>query len=110
MRRAALTLIVAACFSMGAAPLRAQVTGAPGQEAAPAAVVSPLPAAPAPAEVRTASAPAAIVATPRVPLARRWWFWAGLGGAAVAVIVGAILLTPRDTYQGNASPGVATVF
>jgi hypothetical protein len=46
----------------------------------------------------------------RVPLARRWWFWAGLGGAAVAVVVAGILLTPEDPYRGNADAGVVTVF
>jgi hypothetical protein len=43
-----------------------------------------------------------------VPLAKRWWFWAGLGTAAVGVVLAAIFLGPRDPYNGNANPG--TVF
>jgi hypothetical protein len=49
-------------------------------------------------------------AAANVPLARRWWFWAGLGGAAVAVVVAAIAIAPREAYMGNAQPGVVTVF
>jgi hypothetical protein len=45
-----------------------------------------------------------------VPLAKRWWFWAGLGAAAVGVVLGAIFLGPRDPYNGNANPGTIGVF
>ena len=43
-----------------------------------------------------------------VPLARRWWFWAALGGAAVALVVGAIAISPREPYVGNANPGLVS--
>jgi hypothetical protein len=46
----------------------------------------------------------------RTPIARRWWFWTGLAGAAVAVVVMGLLLTPREPYQGNAIPGTVPVF
>ena len=46
----------------------------------------------------------------RVPLAKRWWFWAGLGAAAVGIVLGAIFLGPRDPYNGNASPGTVEIF
>jgi hypothetical protein len=45
-----------------------------------------------------------------VPIARRWWFWAGLGAAAVAVVVTAIVISPREAYTGNTSPGVVQAF
>jgi hypothetical protein len=47
---------------------------------------------------------------PRVPLARHWWFWAGLGTAAVGVVLAAIYLGPRDPYSGNATPGTVQIF
>jgi hypothetical protein len=45
-----------------------------------------------------------------VPLAKRWWFWAGLGTAAVGVVLAAVFLGPKDVYSGNAMPGVMTLF
>ncbi|HVU50260.1 MAG TPA: hypothetical protein VHL80_06220 [Polyangia bacterium] len=71
----------------------------------------PLPAARAvtlaPARQAVDSAPAKPA---RVPLAKRWWFWAGLGAATVGVVLAAIFLGPRDAYNGNASPGTVEVF
>jgi hypothetical protein len=58
----------------------------------------------APASPAPSSAPA------RVPIARHWWFWAGLSAAAVGLVVGAIALSPRQPYMGNASPGLASPF
>ena len=58
----------------------------------------------------------AIIAAPvfekpkRVPLAKRWWFWASLGTAAVGVVLAAIFLGPRQPYTGNALPGQESVF
>ena len=46
----------------------------------------------------------------RVPLGKRWWFWASLGAATVGVVLAAIFLGPRDPYNGNASPGTVTIF
>jgi hypothetical protein len=43
-----------------------------------------------------------------VPLAKRWWFWAGLGAAAVGVVLAAIFIGPRDPYTGNANPGTVS--
>jgi hypothetical protein len=43
-----------------------------------------------------------------VPLARRWWFWAALGGAAVGLVAGAIAISPREPYVGNANPGLVS--
>jgi hypothetical protein len=65
--------------------------------------------------------PAALVASPspesvpspvaaRVPIARRWWFWAALGAGAVGVVIGGIALSPRQPYTGNAQPGLMQVF
>jgi hypothetical protein len=107
MRRGAVVFVVAAALAFGATPARAQEAVVPLP--APAAAPPPAVVAPPPAAVL---APAPVVApTPaRVPLARRWWFWAGLGGAAVAVVVAGILLTPEDPYRGNADAGVVTVF
>jgi hypothetical protein len=62
--------------------------------------------APAGASQRPLVAPSAKAA--RVPLAKRWWFWAGLGAAAVGIVLAAIFVGPRDPYNGNANPG--TVF
>jgi hypothetical protein len=64
----------------------------------PVAIQSPLVSAPGPAK------PA------RVPLGKRWWFWASLGAATVGVVLAAIFLGPRDPYNGNASPGTVTIF
>ncbi len=82
--------------------------------------VTPLPGAvpPAPAGVPVFVAPPAAAtnltaksaANVRTPIAKRWWFWAGLGVAAVAVVVTAIAISPREAYTGNAQPGVVQVF
>jgi hypothetical protein len=76
---------------------------APDKAIAPRSSILTAPAAPAarPSDVPRAKAT-------RVPLAKRWWFWAGLGTAAVGVVLAAIFLGPRDPYNGNATPG--TVF
>lgn len=111
MRRGVVVIVVGAALAFGrAAPVAAQeavVPVVPVQEPTPA----PVPAVVAPAAV-VAPVPAAVVAPApaKVPLARRWWFWAGLGGAAVAVVVAGILITPRDPYKGNADSGIVTVF
>jgi hypothetical protein len=84
-------------------------------EATPAAVpaqVDTPPAAPAP-PTSFVAAPASPSPTQRpahVPIARRWWFWAGLTAAAVGLVVGAIALSPRQPYSGNALPGVTSPF
>ena len=94
------------------------------QDAEAAAPVGPIPPAdgtvapdgtpaPAPPPAASPSVPSSrpLVAAPvkaHVPLAKRWWFWAGLGTAAVGVVLAAIFLGPRDPYNGNANPG--TVF
>jgi hypothetical protein len=44
--------------------------------------------------------------TAHAPLAHRWWFWASLGAAAVAVVIAGFVLKPGQPYSGNASPGV----
>jgi hypothetical protein len=86
----------------------------------PAPVVAPLDVAPLPGASLPAVAapepesPAPLVDAPakaaRVPLAKRWWFWAGLGTAAVGVVLAAIFIRPRDPYNGNAMPGTVTLF
>jgi hypothetical protein len=43
---------------------------------------------------------------PRISLAHRWWFWASLGAAAVAVLIAGFVLKPGQPYSGNATPGV----
>jgi hypothetical protein len=60
-------------------------------------------------------APAPLVAAPvpkakRVPLARRWWFWASLGTAAVGVVLAALFIGPREPYSGSAMPGIVQIF
>jgi hypothetical protein len=88
-------------------PSEAQHEGA----APPVPMLLPLPAAStaavAPARQAADTAPRKPA---RVPLAKRWWFWAGLGAAAVGVVLGAIFLGPRDPYNGNASPGTVEIF
>jgi hypothetical protein len=94
----------------GVAPL-----APPAAAASPEAAASRLPLAPAASAAVPASAIAPAAASEpakgkRVPLAKRWWFWASLGAAAVGVVVAALFLGPRDPYVGNASPGSVTVF
>ena len=114
-------------------PPGAELSPAPGAETA-----APVPAVPTPeggsqlagppnveepAGARVPSLAAPVVARPsprfvstpgaksqRVPLAHRWWFWAGLGTAAVGVVLAAIFLGPRDPYSGNATPGTVQIF
>jgi hypothetical protein len=102
-----------------AAPASAQ---APGWEPAPAPPASdgasaPVPSLAPPAVLTPAPPPPRrFVAAPepdkpaRVSLAKRWWFWAGLGAATVGVVLAAFFLGPRDPYNGNASPGTVSTF
>jgi hypothetical protein len=94
-----------------AAPIAPIPSGTQQTAGQPAPMLLPLPtagaAAVAPAKQAT-DAPAGKPA--HVPLAKRWWFWAGLGAAAVGVVLGAIFLGPRDPYNGNASPGTVEIF
>jgi hypothetical protein len=84
-------------------------------QAASPGVVTPL-VAPAPRGAPALLAPldattkAKSAANAPTPLARRWWFWAALGAAAVACVVTAIAISPREAYTGNTSPGVVQVF
>jgi hypothetical protein len=85
----------------------------PAQPLAPEAAPSRLspPTAPAdPQPVRPLVSAPELAKPARVPLAKRWWFWAGLGAAAVGVVMAAIFLGPRDPYNGNASPGTVNIF
>jgi hypothetical protein len=99
-----------------APPARAQETA----RAAPAAVsstaeapptISPLPGAQGAGWV-TARSPTLVAPSPITPrpahvsIARRWWFWASLGAAAVAVVIAGFTLKPGQAYSGNANPGV----
>jgi hypothetical protein len=118
--------LIAALICLALAPPRARAeTDGP---------VTPLePLAPAPAPTRAPAAATALAAAQsptvavesarplaaaapepvrarRVPLAKRWWFWASLGAAAVGVVLAALYLGPRDPYNGNALPGTVTVF
>jgi hypothetical protein len=74
------------------------------------------PTPPSPSLTRASDAPPrGLVASPEpakphVPLAKRWWFWAGLGAAAVGVVLAAIFVGPRDPYNGNANPGTVEFF
>lgn len=94
---------------------RAAVEAPEASPAAPPGVVAPS-AAPVFAPVAPVPAPVAIVQVPdvekpaRVPIAKRWWFWTGIGGAAVAVVLLGLLVRPPEPYSGNASPGLDRVF
>jgi hypothetical protein len=97
----ATALTVAVATPADAAPPAAAATSAPppisaltGAEGAGRIAV------PAP----TLIAPSLVA--PRVSLAHRWWFWASLGGAAVAVLIAGFVLKPGQPYSGNATPGV----
>jgi hypothetical protein len=102
----ALTVVVAA-------PARAEEAASPAPPAVAAEtppLVSPLAgaegagwiAAPAPPLL----APPVALRAARVSIARRWWFWASLGAAAVAVVIAGFALAPGQPYSGNAFPGV----
>ena len=118
--RATLRIGIAALALVAAtAPAGAQSAAGGDVPAAPITpLVPPPPAAGAAAPLAppAAVAPGAVVVAPprakpaRTPLAKRWWFWAGLGAAAVGVVLAAIFLGPRDPYNGNASPGTVTIF
>jgi hypothetical protein len=75
----------------------------------PLPTLAAAPATPAPLLARPEAAPPS-GPSGHVPIARRWWFWAGLGAAAVAAVVAAIAISPREAYMGNTSPGVVPVF
>jgi hypothetical protein len=104
-------------FDNGAAPPVAPIAPVPpaAGASAPAPELAPARLAP-PAGVEGVGAQAKRGANPqlgkpaRVPLAKRWWFWAGLGAAAVGVVLAAIFLGPRDPYNGNTSPGTVEIF
>jgi hypothetical protein len=126
--------LVALAFALLATGTPAYAESPPGAEMRLAETAAPVSAAPthagaplaSPPNVAGASAPAPFLAAPvertppplvsapeakpRVPLARRWWFWAGLGTAAVGVVLAAIFLGPRDPYSGNATPGTVQIF
>ena len=123
-------IVAAGALIAFAAPARAQSGGdglplAPAAEApaadersvngadssGPIAAAPSLVPAPRPERAPRPSAGASESTKPaRVPLAKRWWFWASLGTAAVGVVLAAIFLGPRDPYNGNANPGPGTVF
>jgi hypothetical protein len=122
------TLLAALVLVACAASARAEAPAAPAPFAAPAAAdptsgVVPLAAevalplvAPPPSlgaadpEAPPLVGPSGSAKPARVPLAKRWWFWAGLGTAAVAVVLAAIFVGPKDPYSGNATPGTAAIF
>lgn len=110
MRRARAVVVIVVVVAL------APSVGAPAWAEAPETVEpiqAPVGAPSAPASLPAAVEPARAVVAPvpaKVPLARRWWFWASLGGAAVAVIAAGILLSPPDPYRGNADNGIVTVF
>jgi hypothetical protein len=91
------------------APLVSPPAGA--QEVAP--LVSP-PAGEAaravPQPLPPPAAPAPAPPPARVPIARRWWFWTGLGAAAVGAVIAGIMLSPPRPYTGNAEPGLIPPF
>jgi len=109
--RTSLVLVAAWTLVALAAPARAEAPREPPGVVVPLAPVAPLmltPPAPEPArqlfDVSRPTKPA------RVRLAKRWWFWASLGGAAVGVVLAAIYLGPRSPYSGNANPGTVPIF
>jgi hypothetical protein len=126
-------LVAAAVLVASAAPARAESPGgvapAPAEIAPEQAAPAEEPSAPPPPHIEGIGysaeappslaaplvAPAPLVAAPvpkakRVPLARRWWFWASLGTAAVGVVLAALFIGPKEPYSGNATPGVVQVF
>jgi hypothetical protein len=79
---------------------------------APPASFVPSPALDAAVLVGASPASPAHAVSPsaRRSIARRWWFWAALGTAAVGAVVAGLVLGPRQPYSGNASPGILTAF
>jgi tetratricopeptide (TPR) repeat protein len=80
--------------------------GAPTPSPARATVPPPSPPAPGPRFVESAAAPASLAArTPasdsgapsNQPIYQRWTFWAGVGGAAAAIVIVAILASGSAT-------------
>jgi tetratricopeptide (TPR) repeat protein len=108
-------------------PPAASAAPAPGVAPPPVAVAPPPPpAAPAPAPIAAAPAPApapppaapppapepvvaATVTAPaddgeHVPLHKRWWFWAGVGGVVIVGVTTALLLS-HSSYVKEGSLG-----
>jgi tetratricopeptide (TPR) repeat protein len=81
----------------------------PGAAATPAAAnPSPLPSPAtlaADTTIDTVMSTGPAPTTAPVPLYRKWWFWAGVGGAAVAIGVTAALLVRGDSYTKAGSLG-----
>jgi tetratricopeptide (TPR) repeat protein len=48
---------------------------------------------------------AAPMAEPARPIWKKWWFWAGAGGAVALGVVGSVLLFRGDSYTKNGSIG-----
>jgi hypothetical protein len=99
-------LLATAMTATVASPARAQEPSRPPAVAPVAGTPSPVfPLAGAEgAGWMTAPAPA-LTAPPRAPhvsIAHRWWFWASLGAAAVAVVIAGFTLKPGQPYSGNA--------
>lgn len=93
-----------------AAPTPLEAWPSPAEPAPPAPPVETFAPAPAAELVAPPAAPAPASQPARVPLARRWWFWAGLGAAAVGVVIAGIMLSPPQAYAGNAEPGITSPF
>jgi hypothetical protein len=93
-----------------AAPARAQETARPSAAAdsAPPPPISSLAGAEGAGWIAVPAPPliAPSLVAPRTSLAHRWWFWASLGAAAVAVLVAGFVLKRGQPYSGNATPGV----
>jgi tetratricopeptide (TPR) repeat protein len=62
------------------------------------------PPAPEPAVAATVTAPAPADEGERVPLHKRWWFWAGIGGVVVVGVTTALLLS-HSSYVKDGSLG-----
>jgi hypothetical protein len=118
-RPAPLILFVAATLSFAVAPAWAQeparaavsssaVSSPAATTPTPGLPVAPPPALATPVLVAPPST-AAASSKVHVPLARRWWFWAGLGVAAAGIVVAGLALGPRSPYSGNAMPGVVPI-
>lgn len=69
---------------------------------APPPVLAAPPAPPSPPPAVIVAAPAPEPEPP--PVYQRWWFWAGIGGVAVAAVATGLLLS-RDPYTRNGSIG-----
>jgi hypothetical protein len=114
---AVLLLVSLASAARAEDPASAAPPAAEAPSAAPAPVAAPTLVVPpgAPVAAPDAQAPALVrapdAAKPaRVPLAKKWWFWTSIGGAAVAVVLVGLFLGPPKPYSGNANPGLEQVF